>query len=66
MPRSLMEPQLHPVALVNLRPSQMTIGFAEVAENRVLSQSLRFSGNWCPCMNYSNSESRASTIKAPG
>lgn len=46
MPRSLMEPQLHPVALVNLRPSQMTIGFAEVAENRVLSQSLRFSGNW--------------------
>ena len=34
MPRSLMEPQLHPVALVNLRPSQMTIGFTEVAEKR--------------------------------
>ena len=66
MPRSLMEPQLHPVALVNLRPSQMTIGFAEVAENRVLSQSLRFSGNWVSLHELLKHESRASTIKAPG
>jgi hypothetical protein len=34
MIHSALEPQLHPVALVELRPTQMTIGFAEVAIKR--------------------------------
>ena len=34
MPRSLMEPQVHPVALADLRPTQMSIGFAEVVDKR--------------------------------
>ena len=34
MPHKLLEPLLHPVALANLRPTQMTVGFAEVAKKR--------------------------------
>ncbi len=34
MPRSLMEPLVRPVAIADLRPTQMTIGFAEVADKR--------------------------------
>jgi hypothetical protein len=36
MSHSLLEPQLHPVALADLRPTQMTVGFAEVANKRAL------------------------------
>ena len=34
MPYSLVEPLIHPVAIVDLRPTQMTIGFAEVVDKR--------------------------------
>ena len=34
MIHSPLEPQLHPAALANMRPTQMTIGFAEVANKR--------------------------------
>jgi hypothetical protein len=36
MMRDPVEPVLHPVALADLRPTQMTVGFAEVARKRKL------------------------------